>query len=103
MSPVMQIVPGVDIPETDIVVYAKNQPPYIPLPMWKGDDGLRISRWKLTWRERFQILFGGSLWLSILTFNNPLQPVKLEVRCPLVPQMTDQVNTALYTGIEGIY
>jgi hypothetical protein len=52
--------------------------------MWKGPNGHRVSRWQLTWKERFQILTGGSIWLSILTFNKPLQPVKMDTTCPLM-------------------
>lgn len=84
MTPVMEIIPGFKLPEHEIIVYAKDQPEYQPLPMWKGPDGLRVSRWKLTWRERFDILFGGSLWLRVLTFDRALQPVLIETRCPLM-------------------
>jgi hypothetical protein len=92
MSPVEEIIPGFVLPPEELVVYAKNQPEYIPLPMWAGPDGTRVSRWKLTWRERLQVLFGGSLWLTILTFDGrchecdavrPLQPVRLDTSCPL--------------------
>ena len=27
--------------------------------------------------------YSGSLWLTILTFNKPLHPVKLETQCPI--------------------
>lgn len=84
MTPVMEIIPGFELPEHEVVIYAKDQPEYIPLPMWKGPDGLRISRWKLTWRERMDIFLGGSLWLRVLTFDRPLQPVMIETQCPLM-------------------
>ncbi len=83
MTPLEQIIPGFDIPEDELVIYAKDQPEYIPLPAWKGPDGMRVTRWKLTLGERLRILFGGSIWLSILTFNRPLQPVKLTTECPI--------------------
>lgn len=83
MTPIEEIIPGFKLPENELAIYAKDQPEYVPLPMWKGPDGLRVSRWQLTWKERLQVLLGGSLWLSVLTFERPLQPVKLETRCPL--------------------
>ena len=83
MMPVVDIIPGFKLPESEIIVYAKDQPEYVPLPAWKGPDGLRVTRWKLTWKERFQVLIGGSIWLRILTFDLPLQPVLIETSCPL--------------------
>lgn len=86
MTPTKEIVPGFKLPESEMVVYAENQPQYIPLPMWKGLDdpeGRRVSRWRLTWRERLSVLLGGSIWISILTFGKPLQPVLPEASCPL--------------------
>ena len=84
MRPTEQIIPGFKLPDHELIVYAKDQPPYIPLPMWKGPDGLRVSRWRLSWKERLQVFFGGSIWLSMLTFDKPLQPVKLETACPIM-------------------
>lgn len=80
MTPISPVIPGYDLPET---VYAKDQPEYIPLPAHRTEDGLVITRWRLSLTERLRILFGGSLWLSILTFNRPLQPVKLTAQCPV--------------------
>ena len=62
--------------------FAKNQPEYLPLPAYKGEDGLVISCWQLNWRERFKLLFCGQIWLSVLTFNRPLQPQKMNVERP---------------------
>lgn len=61
------------------VVYAKDQPQYNPLPAIKTTDGEVITRWKLSLRERLIVLFSGSIWLNLLTFNSPLQPIKLSV------------------------
>jgi len=64
------------------VVFAKNQPEYIPLPaIYK--DGIVTTRWSLSWKERIRILFSGSLWLMIATFGEPLQPVKMSAECPI--------------------
>lgn len=92
------------------VVFAKDQPEYIPLPahkcefpeemakyQWEHDEteqnmfadakhryhtGQVVCCWKLTWRERFKILWSGLLWHEILTFHNPLQPVMLHADRP---------------------
>lgn len=60
------------------VVFGKDQPPYLPLPAYCDDvQGGRIFHcWQLSWWERFKILFTGRLWISVLTFNKKLQPIK---------------------------
>ena len=79
MTPSSPIVPGVNLPE---VVYAKDQPEYLPLPVYRMDDGTVLSRWHMTWRERLRVLLFGDVYLWQLTFNVPLQPVKLQVNPP---------------------
>lgn len=64
------------------VVYAKDQPQYFPLPAIHNDTGTVITCWRLTWRERLLVLLSGRLFLSVLTFNRPLQPVKLTTSFP---------------------
>jgi hypothetical protein len=64
------------------VVFAKNQPEYRPLKAAVHPDGRVVTKWKLSWRERFTIFFSGHIWLQLLTFNRPLQPVKLSVTEP---------------------
>lgn len=78
MTPISPAIPG--MPE---VVYAKDQPEYLPLPAYRTGDGTVVTRWRLSWSERIRVLLGGSVWLTILTFNNPLQPVKLDAQCPI--------------------
>ncbi len=89
MKPISPVVPGWDLKET---VFAANQPPYIPLPTICLPDrqGLVISRWSLSWKERLQVLFGGSVWLQILSFGRPLQPVKLSPECPITVERKEQ-------------
>jgi hypothetical protein len=58
------------------VVYAENQPEYIPLPAYRSKDGHVTSCWKFSWRERLRILFGARLYWTQMTFNEPLQPVR---------------------------
>jgi len=63
-------------------VYAKDQPAYLPLPVHKTEDGLVVSCWALTWRERLRVLLTGRMWWSVLTFNHPLQPQSPQVENP---------------------
>ena len=52
-------------------VYAKDQPEYQPLPAWSDDQETRTA-WRLTWVERFTVLFKGTLWLRQLNYGQPL-------------------------------
>lgn len=61
------------------VVYAKDQPEYRPLPVLKNKAGVVMSRWKLTEEEREAIEAGADILLSVCTFNQPLQPVRIEI------------------------
>ena len=58
------------------VVYAENQPEYLPLPAFKNESpqGEVISCWQLSFIERMRILFTGKLWVCLLSFNKPLTP-----------------------------
>jgi len=62
-------------------VLAKNQPPYLPLPVCVVDDRT-ISCWHLGWRERFRVLLRGRVWLQQLNFRGPLQPQKPTTESP---------------------
>lgn len=68
--------------EEQNVVFAKDQPEYLPLPALQAADGRVISCWGLTWRERLRVLLGGRLWLETLTFHSPLQPQRPAVQKP---------------------
>lgn len=63
-------------------VFAKDQKEYLPLPVYKenSEKGEVVSCWKPTFIERINILFGGKIWLCLLTFNTPLQPIILSAR-----------------------
>lgn len=65
----------IHFPESN-AVYAKDQPEYIPLPVFKSDtpEGQCISCWQLSFTERLRILFTGKLWVSLMTFHKPLTP-----------------------------
>lgn len=65
----------IEFPESN-AVFAKDQPEYIPLPVFKAKtpEGQCISCWELSFTERLRILFTGKLWVSLMTFNQPLMP-----------------------------
>lgn len=65
-----------------VTVFGNGQSEYLPLPGLRGADGLVTTRWHLTWRERFRLLFYGDIWLQMLTFGRSIQPVKFLVNEP---------------------
>lgn len=63
------------------VVLAENQPEYLPMPAHRvlnSKEGEFICCWKLSWRERLNVLLGGVIWHRILTFGYALQPQMLQ-------------------------
>ena len=65
-------------------IYAEHQKEYLPLPVYEDDlqGGRVFSCWGLTILERIKILFTGKLWINILNFKKPLQPIKPSVDSP---------------------
>jgi hypothetical protein len=59
------------------VIIAKDQPEYRPLPSVCTPDGRVITRWQPSDEERALIAAGEDLYLTILTFNQPMQPILL--------------------------
>jgi hypothetical protein len=74
--------PGRNIPT---IIFAKDQPQYIPLPAHRSDDDDAIvtSRWRLTFWERLRVLLFGDVWIQLWTFTGRPQPVKPSIKCPL--------------------
>ncbi len=64
------------------VVYAENQEEYLKLPAHRNSAGCLTTCWKPNLFERLQILFTGKIWLQILTFNKPLQPLRMQTEKP---------------------
>jgi hypothetical protein len=73
----------IKFPEVN-VTFAENQPEYQPLPALREPDGAVTSCWRLGWRERFEVLFSGKLWITALTFNGPPQPIMPRTRVEIV-------------------
>jgi len=58
------------------VVFAEDQPEYLPLPAFKdkNNNGIVVFCEYLTFLERVRVLFTGKIWVSMMTFNKPLTP-----------------------------
>jgi len=37
----------------------------------------------LSWRERFRVSLGANFYLTLLTFNQPLTPMRVEIEKPV--------------------
>jgi hypothetical protein len=75
----------------DEIVFAKDQPEYIPLPAIRVNrDGAEtiVTRWKLTDEEREAVASGADLWLEVMTIGQPLQPIRIAMVCPLESEPT---------------
>ena len=61
------------------VVFAKDQPQYLPLRtlVSKGGEQRVISRWTLTEDQRKAVADGADIFLMLLTFGEPLQPIQI--------------------------
>lgn len=71
----MELIDG----DAKAVVFAKDQPEYIPLPAVVYPDGKILTEWQPTEDERQRLARGEHVRLWIWTFGKPLQPVMLEV------------------------
>lgn len=66
-------------------VYGANQQEYQPLPAerrGKPITGEVLTCWQLSPEELQKVKETGIIWLSMLTFGQPLQPVLLSVDKP---------------------
>ena len=73
--------PVVEGMEAEEIVYAKDQPEYIPLRTLRGDGQMVpvISRWSPTKEQRELIANGADIFLELSTFGNPLQPIRMAI------------------------
>ncbi len=63
---------------------------YLPLPAYCDPyEGEVISCWDLDEDELEQVLKTGKIWLRMLTFNQPLQPIGLSCLKPEMMQPID--------------
>jgi len=73
--------PVVDGLEPYEIVMAEKQPEYNPLRILPGatPHGERLSRWTFTPEQRLAIANGADIFLELLTFNLPMQPIRIAV------------------------
>lgn len=64
------------------VTFAKDQPEYTPLPAHVSAQGVVTSCWELTNEELTRLLETKRIWISQLTFGDPLQPQLPSVEIP---------------------
>ena len=66
------------------VVFGANQTEYKPLPAEYrgGKSGEILTCWELSPDELKRVQETGKIWLSVLTFGQPLQPVYLATEKP---------------------
>lgn len=82
------------------ILLAKYQTEYQPLYTYRRKDsemrGEITICWKFSWKERLLILLHGKFWLTVLTFNNPLQPISLHIDKPVwVPDRIETETTTI--------
>jgi hypothetical protein len=76
----------IKFPEAN-VVFAENQEEYLPLPAFvdrEDPNGTVVSCWGLSLWERVKVLWSGRIYLSVLSFHQPLQPQLPAVDPPFV-------------------
>lgn len=73
--------PVIDGLEGKEIVYAKDQPQYIPLRTLVSNDRDKraLSRWEPTPEQRKAIAEGSDIYLQLSTFGRPLQPILMFV------------------------
>ena len=64
------------------VVFAKDQPQYLPLPAHISADGEVTSCWYMGWRERMRVALTGRVYVTQLSFFQPLQPQRVSLDAP---------------------
>jgi hypothetical protein len=69
-----------EFPEINTNV-AEHQEEYLTLPAFFA-NGVTISCWRLSWRERLSVLFKGKLWLMQMNGDQLLQPQRPQVENP---------------------
>lgn len=76
----------IEFPEQN-VVFAKDQPQYLPLPAFRDSndpEGVVVTCWGLSFLERLRLAVTGKLYFSQMTFGQPLQPQRPSVDSPFL-------------------
>jgi hypothetical protein len=65
------------------VVFAKDQPEFIPLPAYADSTGQVITKWTLSAEELNRLILDPVLYLiQLKPMLDPLQPIIPSVECP---------------------
>lgn len=67
------------VPDVERVVFGAGQPQYLPLPALRSREGVVWTEWELSPDERATVAAGGRIRLRMHTFNEALQPVRIEI------------------------
>ncbi len=51
-------------------------------------DGTITISWKLTWKEKFRLLFTGVIWHQILVYKMQMQPQRLTTEKPTMNDLS---------------
>lgn len=84
------------------VTFAESQEEYKQLPALKinSPEGVVISCWRLSLRERIKVVLTGHIWLSLMTFNKPLTPTLLSTNRKEVYPLPDD-NVTLFSKVKN--
>lgn len=74
-----RIPPALVPPNSQAVVYAKDQPEYVPLPTVRTPGGTLVTRWALSDAEKAAIIRGEDIYVTVMTFGQKLQPLQVSV------------------------
>ena len=70
------VAPRTGAPEVTI---AEDQTDYMPLVAARYDDGVLLTRWRMDDAERARVAAGEDVYLAVMTFGKPLQPISMQV------------------------
>lgn len=81
----------VDFKGSNITLMAGDNKNCVDLPAYLG-EGMYVSRWKCSWRERLNVLLTGLVWLVVATHRHPPVAISGERDAHFVhPNAPDQV------------
>jgi hypothetical protein len=94
MKPATPVIPRRDLPS----MFFRGTG-YEDMPAIRLEGGDVVTRWELRWWERIKVLLTGDVYLWIKTFNQPLQPIWMQVDPPALKlaNRTDKPEPSLKT------
>lgn len=96
MKPITPALGIESFPEgTELVIFAEDQPEYLPLPAYSQPDGIVTSCWQPSEEERQHIANGGPIYIDLWTFGMPLQPTRVYT----VAAADEETETVWFTSL----